>query len=100
MFRVLARAVLIVAVAAGGATAQPPRPPQPSPTPQPAQQANICSTEWGWCPLPRGTVITTGFPCSCTDPRTGRPLAGHTRAFNYTQYPRPVSPYLNPHWVP
>jgi hypothetical protein len=89
MSAVVVRALLLVLVAAGGATAQ---------TQQPPQQANICSTEWGWCPLPPGTVMVTGFPCSCTDPRTGRPLAGHTRAFNYTQYPRPVSPYLNPHW--
>lgn len=83
-------------IAAGGsAVAQDPRSPQRF-----LPQANICSTGWGWCPLPGGTVIPTEYPCACYDPRSGRPLPGVTRAFNYTAFPWPVSPYLNPHWVP
>jgi hypothetical protein len=92
-----------VAAQAPGPHRYPPPPPRPSPplSPEPPpQRANICSTEWGWCPLPHGTVMAAGFPCACTDPRTGQALPGYTRAFNYTQYPRPVSPYLNPHWSP
>lgn len=80
---------------AGGAAAQSPRGPQMS-----LPQANICSTGWGWCPLARGIVVLVEHPCFCYDPRSGRPLAGITRAFNYAAYPWTVSPYLNPHWVP
>lgn len=79
----------------GRAAAQSPLGPQ-----MPLAQANICSTGWGWCPLPRGTVVLVEHPCVCYDPRSGSPLAGVTRAFSYTAYPWPVSPYLNPHWVP
>jgi hypothetical protein len=82
-------------VAAGSTVAQDSRNPQ-----RLLPQANICSTGWGWCPLPYGTIIPTEYPCACRDPRLGQPLPGVTRAFNYTAFPWPVSPYLNPHWVP
>jgi hypothetical protein len=72
-----------------------------TPTPQPpimppayiAVQANICSTEWGWCHLPALTPRQNA-PCGCLTSQN-QIVAGHTLYFPMPG--GPVSPYLQPH---
>jgi hypothetical protein len=89
--------VLAAALAAGPAGAQnfAPAPARPRASPT----ANICNTEWGWCPL--GAVLMPGTPCRCvTRPESalaGTVLPGFA---SYWPYEGPVNPYLNPHVAP
>jgi hypothetical protein len=98
MLRVASLVVLLAtALAAGPARAQnfapAPAPPRASPV------ANICNTQWGWCPL--GSVLMPGTPCQCVVPpgsaQAGTALPG---VANYWPYEGPVNPYLNPHVAP
>jgi hypothetical protein len=84
--RLIVSTLLLIVLAASATAAQTP-------------QATICSTQWGWCPLPLPTTLLPGTPCSCAVPGQGY-LGGVARFFNYWAYTgRPVSPYLNPHWT-
>jgi hypothetical protein len=56
-------------------------------------QANICSTEWGWCHLPALTPKQNA-PCGCLTSQN-QIVAGHTLFFPMPG--GPVSPYLQPH---
>jgi hypothetical protein len=67
--------------------------------PAAAQQtiANVCTTAWGWCLLPPGTVIQITRPCRCYTV-AGQPVDGRTHSFDFSQVQRiNPSPYLNPH---
>jgi hypothetical protein len=64
----------------------------------PVSIANICSTQWGWCPLNPNIRVSVGFACQCVA-YSGQVLPGVGRQFPYENYGRPVSPYLNPHWM-
>ncbi len=87
-------ALLVVAGVAGASAARaqnfapPPPPPPASPT------ANICNTQWGWCPI--APVLMPGTPCQCFVP----PATALPGVANYWPYQGPVSPYLNPHVAP
>jgi hypothetical protein len=88
-------AVALALVAVGPAAAQnfAPQPPQ-RPRFGGAPQANICSTDYGWCPIQ--VVALAGGQCYCfVPPNTW--LLGLARNFPYEG---PVSPYLNPHTSP
>jgi len=65
------------------------------PTMPPAyvSQANICSTQWGWCHLPALTTRQNA-PCGCLTSQN-QIVAGHTLFFPMPG--GPVSPYLQPH---
>jgi hypothetical protein len=72
-----------------------PQPPPPPPNPAVAgPAANICSTQWGWCPIRQ--VATPGGYGTCVVPPSTT-LPGVAR---YYPYRGPVSPYLNPHVQP
>jgi hypothetical protein len=59
--------------------------------------ANVCTTGWGWCLLPPGTVIQIARPCRCYTP-AGQSVDGRSHSFDYSQLQRiNPSPYLNPH---
>ena len=58
-----------------------------------AVQANICSTQWGWCHLPALTPKQNAA-CGCLTSQN-QIVAGHTLFFPMPG--GPVSPYLQPH---
>jgi len=63
------------------------------PNQYPAIQANICSTQWGWCHLPALTPKQNA-PCGCLTSQN-QIVAGHTLYFPMPG--GPASPYLQPH---
>lgn len=82
-------------VTAGPAAAQNFAPQPPPPRPRfGGPQANICSTDWGWCPIQ--VVALAGARCYCFVPPSTW-LPGLARNFYYEGR---VSPYLNPHTGP
>jgi hypothetical protein len=92
--RLLAAAVLVIGVVVPAAAQNfAPQPPPQKPR-FAAPQANICSTDWGWCPIQ--TVALAGGQCYCFVPPSTW-LPGLARNFPYEG---PVSPYLNPHTGP
>jgi hypothetical protein len=65
-----------------------------------AVNANVCTTQWGWCLLTPGTIIPTGRPCRCYT-LAGQPVDGRSHSFDYSQLLSiNPSPYLNPHADP
>ena len=85
--------VLVVALLLGASTVAAQQRPQFFPG-----YGNICSTQWGWCPLHPDLAIVVGAQCQC-QAYSGQFLPGQARQFPYQNYGRPVSPYLNPHWT-
>ena len=72
--------------------------PQPFPTyqpPPPTYLGNICSTQWGFCNWPAGTV---GSECICLTAQNQQ-VPGRAQ---YYPFPieGPTSPYLRPHITP
>jgi hypothetical protein len=85
--------LLLASVSSAAAQNFAPQPPQRPRSPG-APQANICSTDYGWCPIQQ--VATPGGSCYCFVPPSSW-LPGLAR---FWPYQGPVSPYLNPHETP
>ncbi len=56
-------------------------------------QANICSTQWGWCHLPAPTPLLRAA-CGCLTAQS-QIVQGFTQYFPIPE--GPLSPYLQPH---
>jgi hypothetical protein len=89
---VFALALVLVSGIVGAQTPQPGRPPFPPPVFSP--QANICSTNWGWCHLPGPQPQNTGCVCLTA---AGQQVPGAARLYPTRE---PPSPYLRPHTTP
>jgi hypothetical protein len=58
---------------------------------------NICTTQYGWCPIRPDFRFTHGAACFCFVPPNTQ-LPGRLIFYAYWEHhPGPVSPYLNPH---
>ena len=56
---------------------------------------NICTTQYGWCPIRPDFRLTHGGPCFCSLPPSTQ-LPGRLIFYAYWEHhPGPVSPYLN-----